>query len=147
MNLRRARRLSHLALISADAFAAITAIGGGIALAAGLERDRFPATWLTGTPFRSYVGPGLLLAGVVGGGAAAATVASIRSPRASGPASVLAGAVLASWILGEVVLLAKDEAVISPTEALYLGVAIAMTGLGLRATRARRLLTDRASAR
>jgi hypothetical protein len=50
-----------------DVFVALTALGGGIALATGLEADRFPLDWLRGTPFRNYVIPGLILAGVVGG--------------------------------------------------------------------------------
>jgi hypothetical protein len=46
----------------------VTAVGGGTALATGLESDRFPAEMLRGTQFGSYVIPGLILAGVVGGG-------------------------------------------------------------------------------
>ena len=86
-------RLLRGALVAVDAFTAVTAVGGGAALAAGLERDRFPTSWLDGTPFRSYVAPGLLLAGAVGGTAAAATVASVGSPRAGGRASMVAGTV------------------------------------------------------
>jgi hypothetical protein len=50
-----------------DAFAAVTAVGGGTAWATGLESDRLPAEMLRGTQFGSYVIPGLSLAGVVGG--------------------------------------------------------------------------------
>ena len=32
----------RLALVAADAFAAVSAVGGGVALVAGLEGDRFP---------------------------------------------------------------------------------------------------------
>jgi hypothetical protein len=38
------------------------------AWATGLESGRFPAEVLRGTQFGSYVIPGLILAGVVGGG-------------------------------------------------------------------------------
>ncbi len=46
-------------LLSLDGFTALTAVGGGLALATGLEGNRFPAELLRGTPFRSYVVPGL----------------------------------------------------------------------------------------
>jgi hypothetical protein len=123
-------RLPRVALVAVDTFTAVTAIGGGLALAAGLEGARFPTTWLEGTPFRSYVAPGVLLAGAVGGTAGVAAIASVRSPRAGGRASMVAGAVLASWIVGEILLLAKDDAVVSPTESLYLAIAGAMSALG-----------------
>lgn len=65
-------------LLTLDAFVALTALGGGVALVAGLEEGRFPLEWLRGTPFTSYTLPGLLLAALVGGSAA---VAEARAPR------------------------------------------------------------------
>jgi hypothetical protein len=50
----------RVALVTLDVFVAVSAIGGGIAVATGV--DRFPAAWLSGTPFRSYLFPGLILA-------------------------------------------------------------------------------------
>ena len=43
----------RVALFVVDVFVAVTAVGGGIALIAGPEADRFPIDWLTGTPFSS----------------------------------------------------------------------------------------------
>jgi hypothetical protein len=57
---------------------ALTAIGGGLALVLGLEQANYGAELLETTPFTSYLRPGLILAIVVGGSAAAATIASIR---------------------------------------------------------------------
>jgi hypothetical protein len=128
-------RLARIALVAVDTFAAVTAIGGGFALAVGLEGDRFPQSWLERTPFRSYVAPGLLLAGAVGGTAGVAAVASLRAPRAGGRASIVAGSVLASWIVGEILVLAKDEERVSPTEITYLAVAGAMSVLGWTVSR------------
>jgi hypothetical protein len=88
----------RVALLAVDAFAAVTAVGGGLALVTGLEGDRFPADWLRGTPFSSYVVPGLILAGVVGGSAAVAAAATLRSPRAGGRISMLAGMIMIGWI-------------------------------------------------
>ena len=59
-------RVAHFVV---DAFTAATAVGGGTAWATGLETGRFPAEMLRGTQFGSYVIPGLILAGVVGGSA------------------------------------------------------------------------------
>jgi hypothetical protein len=72
-------RVAHFVV---DAFAAVTAVGGGTALATGLESDRFPAEMLRGTQFGSYVIPGLILAGVVGGSVAVAAAATLLSPGA-----------------------------------------------------------------
>ena len=57
---------AEVALLILAGFVALTAIGGGIALAAGLEGERFPAEWLEGSPFEDYRVPGLILAGVGG---------------------------------------------------------------------------------
>jgi hypothetical protein len=45
------------ALLVADASVALTALGGGIALATGLEAKRFPVEWQRGTPFSSHLIP------------------------------------------------------------------------------------------
>lgn len=121
---------ARLALVGLDGFAALTAIAGGVALAAGLEASRFPATWLQGTPFGSYVLPGLILAAVVGGSAAVAAVEAVRSARTGGRASMAAGVILLGWIVGEVAILTGDAEVISPTEILYLAIGLGMTLLG-----------------
>jgi len=44
---------------------------------------------------------------------------------------VLAGLVMAGWIVGEILILTGDGELISPSEFLYLGVSGAMAGLGL----------------
>ena len=122
----------RLALVGLDWFAALTAIVGGIALAAGIEASRFPASWLEGTPFSSYVLPGLILAAVVGGSAALAALEAARSSRGGGRASMAAGVILLGWIVGEVALLTADAQVISPAEVVYLAVGLGMTLLGAR---------------
>jgi hypothetical protein len=123
-------------LLVVDGFAAVSAIGGGMALATGLEGDRFPRAMLRGTPFASYVVPGALLAGVVGKTALWAAIATAVRPRAGGAASVLAGVVMIGWIGGEVRILRAPEAR-SPVEVIYAGVGAAMVGLGLAVARAK----------
>jgi hypothetical protein len=122
-------------LLVADGFVALTAVGGGVALATGLEGERFPLEMLHGTPFTSYVVPGLLLALVVGGSATAASLATIRSPMLGGIASVAAGAIMVGWIGGEALILDQPDAP-TPTELLYAAVGGAMMLLGVRVWRA-----------
>jgi hypothetical protein len=113
-----------------EAFVGLTAVGGGIALATGAEGDRFPVSWLDGTPFDSYLVPGLILAIVVGGSAVTALVACWRSSRLAGAATVFAALALSGQILGELVLLGQPE---KPTaiEYVYLGIAGVMAVFGI----------------
>jgi hypothetical protein len=69
-------KLVRSALIVVEAFVALGAIAGGIALLTGVFAQGIPVAWLVGTPFKDYTIPGLLLAVVIGGGVllAAATV-------------------------------------------------------------------------
>lgn len=122
--------VAWLILLIVNAFVAITAIGGGIALSSGLEARRFSPELLDGTPFRSYRVPGLLLAGVVGGSAAAATVLVALSGDGLGAGvSVLAGLVLCGWILFEIRWLDRPRE--SSMELAYLGLGGAMIVLGI----------------
>lgn len=122
-----ARRIARIALALADGFVALTAIGGGITLAAGV--DRFPRAWLADTPFASYLVPGLMLALIVGGSAAVATVGVALGRAWGARASSVAGTVLMGWILGEVLLL-KQPSAPTPTEVVYFLVGAAMAALG-----------------
>ncbi len=119
---------SQIVLFVIDAFVALTAIGGGIALATGLEVKRFPVELLKGTPFTSYVIPGLILAIVVGGGAAVAAVATLINAGVGGWLSALAGFILMGQIAGEILLLKQP---VSRTELFYLAIGVTMVALGL----------------
>ena len=70
-------KLVRIALIVVEAFVALGAVAGGIALLTGVFAQGIPVAWLQGTPFSDYTVPGLALAILVGGGMllAAATVA------------------------------------------------------------------------
>jgi hypothetical protein len=132
-------RGARVALTVIGGFVALTAVGGGIALATGAEGDRFPADLLAGTPFRSYLIPGLILAVVVGGSAAVATTATLRSPEAGARASLLAGVILMGWIVGEIVILRAPAvrltrpsiAVPSWVEAVYFALGLVLVVLGV----------------
>jgi hypothetical protein len=117
----------RIALLVVDAFIAVTAVVGGLALVAGLEGDRFPLTLLESTPFSSYVAPGLLLTVVVGGSATIAVAALLRGQDPGALASMVAGAILMGWIIGEMLLLHQS----SWFEAVYLALGLTMAALGL----------------
>ena len=118
-------------LVAIDAFAAVSALAGGVMVLTAWP-STFPIAWLEGTPFDSYVIPGLLLGVVVGGSALVSLVATVRRAP-SGPAlSFLAGLVMMGWIAGEVVLL-RATIGFTPLWPFYFLVGLAMSLLGLRA--------------
>jgi len=84
-------------------FNGIGAIAGGIAV----MRDAmpFPEVWLEGTPFHSYLLPGLILFLAVGGSHLAAAYAILRRHPLAKKAAVLAGIILTSWMIGELALI------------------------------------------
>jgi hypothetical protein len=122
----RLLRISGATLFVADAFVALTAVFGGITVAAGM--DKFPASWLAGTVFSSYLVPGLILAVVVGGSATAATFATLRNRHAGTLLSALAGAILLGWLIGERLIL--PPAAFPPQfwwlEAIYVAAGLLM---------------------
>jgi hypothetical protein len=124
-------------LLAIDGFAAVAAIGGGLALVTGLEADRFPVSWLDGTPFSSYVVPGLILAVLVGGSAALAALETWFHPAIGAWASIIAGLVMSGWIVGEIRILTAEGAPPSASEILYFTVGLGMVLLGGALGRAR----------
>jgi hypothetical protein len=134
----RPEGLLRLGLLVVNGFAAIAAIGGGLALVANLESARFPAAWLAGTPFSSYLVPGTLLAAVVGGSSLLAFVAAVVRARRAGLASVGSGLVMIAWIVGEIAILTRDHEFVSATELFFLALGLAMAGLGVVGIRASR---------
>lgn len=122
----------RFALFVFDSSAAVSAIVGGIAVATNV--DNLPREWLVGSPFGDYATPGAILAIVVGGTAALAAAATAAAPRVGAPASVFAGLVLMSWIVGELLVLNQNSASTNPrslVEPIYFLVGLAMAVLGL----------------
>lgn len=114
----------RIALLAIDAFVALTAVGGGLALIA--KSDMFPPQWLESTPFRSYLVPGLILAMLVGGSATVATIAAILANDAGAASSIIAGVIMMGWIAGQLRLLKQQ----SWLHAVYFAAGIAMAALG-----------------
>ena len=124
-------RICGVMLFVASVFVALTAVFGGITLALGF--DRFPADWLDGTLFRSYLIPGLMLAVLVGGSAAVAAVAALGRADTGALIAMLAGAILLGWLVGERVILPARAFV--PQfwwlEAIYIAAGLMMVAPAL----------------
>lgn len=121
-------------LVAVSGSVALTALGGGAALATGLEDEHLGLDLLAGTPFDTYRWPGVALAAAVGGSASVATVLAARGDARAGVASLGAGCVLVGWIGAEIALLDQPEAP-TVTEVVYLAAAGVMVGLGWYASR------------
>lgn len=89
-------------LVGLHLFNALSAVGGGIALAAG--GLGVPTTLLRHTPFDSFVVPGIFLAAVIGGSAMIGATALLGHWRWAVFTSATAGAIMVGWILGETLL-------------------------------------------
>ena len=94
--------LGRRTLIGLHLFNAISAVGGGIALAAGLLF--VPVDLLRHTPFDSFVVPGIFLAVIIGGSATIAATALLKHRPRALIANAAAGVVMVGWILGETLL-------------------------------------------
>jgi hypothetical protein len=101
----------------------VGAIAGGIAV----MRDvmPFPDVWLQDTPFHSYFLPGLILFLAVGGSHLAAAYAIRRCHPLAKRATVLAGIVLTSWMIGELALIGFK----APIQVWFVGVGLLEFGL------------------
>ena len=99
-------RWTRRTLVALQLLVAVNAIGGSI-YAFGGAPD-VPREWLEGTPFDSYLVPGVILLVAVGG---AMTVAAgsllLRHPRAP-EASIGAGLVLIGWITVQMLIIVPD---------------------------------------
>jgi hypothetical protein len=111
-------------LVALCLFAGLTAIWGGVELV--WYRDgsfmRLPLSLLEHSPFRDFLVPGLLLAGVVGGiNTLAGVLLLLRHPRANAEAMV-SGALLAMWIVIEVLIIRH----VHWLHAVYLALGVAI---------------------
>lgn len=132
-------RLCGATLFVASVFVALTAVFGGITVALGV--DKFPPQWLVGTPFRSYLIPGLILTVIVGGSATVAVITAVRNANEGAIASTIAGVTLLGWLVGERLILPR--AAFDPQffwlEAVYIaaGLLMVVPSLVVQLTRTR----------
>jgi len=90
----------RVVLIALEILVGVAALGGGVyavAGAPGVSRE-----WLQGSPFKSYVIPGLVLLVVVGGSMLAAAGLLLAEAAIGRTASLEAGIILIAWIVAQV---------------------------------------------
>lgn len=138
-------RSVRLTLLITEAFVAFTALIGGLALIVGSAEPTFemgvipPTEYLEGSWFDSYIVPGLVLAGVVGGIHALAFALLLRGrPMALLTAAAAAYAILI-WIFVQMVLIPFSwlQAVYFAAGALELGLVLLLLGLVRQPRRSR----------
>ena len=124
------RAMARPTLLTVLALVAVTAFLGGVALVLGALAPSLatflspPGSYLAGSPFTSYLLPGLLLAVVVGGLHAAAFVMVLRRhPRAELASAVAAFAVLI-WIFVQMIYIP-----FSFLQAVYFVAGVVEAGL------------------
>jgi hypothetical protein len=117
-------------IVAIAAFIATSAIAGGSALLRG-ELDRFLSdAWLAGTPFGDYTIPALVLVIVVGGSALLAAATAFIHRRWAVLASVLAGVLMAGYLVVEAVILDSKVGDALPTvlalQLFYFALGLAL---------------------
>ena len=81
-------------------FNGASGLAGGIGLMTGMIPTRM--SWIEHTDFNSFFFPGVVLMAVVGGSSLVAALAMIKSATGWRLASVLAGAIMLLWVIGEI---------------------------------------------
>ena len=122
-------------LIVLELFLGIGALlgGGALVLAPDGHLLSMPTSMLAGTPFTDYLVPGVVLFGVIGGGAlVSAAMTFLRMPAAP-LAAIAIGVVLVGWIAVEMVMLVSWGS-LAWSFYLLLGATIVGAGLWWRRT-------------
>ncbi len=101
------RDTERLTLILLELFMGVMAIACGVILAGGMAGDvlGMQTDMLDGTPFSSFLIPGIVLALAVGGSQLIAAYGLWRREPWGMTGSFGAGVILMGWIIGEVILL------------------------------------------
>jgi hypothetical protein len=106
-------------------FAAVNAFGGGYYALTGAEG--VPREWLTGSPFRSYFVPGLVLFAGLGGTFLAAAIAVFARLRMARLAVYASAVITLIWLVVQVMVIGY----VSWMQPLTAAIAIVILGLGL----------------
>ncbi len=93
----------RLALIIIGLVVGVLALGGGVYALAGARS--VPREWLKGSPFKSYLVPGIVLFVVVGGSMLVAAGLLLGGQSAARLVSLEAGVVLLGWIAAQVTVM------------------------------------------
>lgn len=119
----------HWILAGLESLVAVAAVCGGVGLIAdnaiGMLDD-----WLVGTPFRSWVLPGVLLLLVVAVPMAVAAVMELRCSPWAAVASVAAGAAQVGWIAAQLAIMQRYF-VLQPV-MMTLGLVVVLVAVAVR---------------
>lgn len=113
-------RLIHRTLVVLLVFGAVSSFGGGV-LGVFFGGAGVPLGYLEGTPFTTFVVPGLILGVVVGGTQAVAALGLLRRHPWSGLGAAVAGFGMIIWIFVELALIGE----FSWLQVVYLALGIA----------------------
>ncbi|MCX6502944.1 MAG: hypothetical protein NT132_11175 [Microbacterium sp.] len=118
----------RLALAVVAWFSLLSAVAGmvGLTLGGGMG---LPVEWIEGSPFDSYVWPGIILGVVVGGVQVLALVAQFRRFRLAWGMHAAAGLTMMSWIFVEIAILL----VWSPLHGIFFVAGLVQTILAVLA--------------
>lgn len=131
------REFARATLLWVQGFVAVTALLGGIALILGAVAPALssvlspPIEYLDGSPFASYLIPGLLLAGLLGGIHIVAFVAVLRRHPLDAVLSAAAAFATLIWIFVQTVYIPFSflQAVYFAAGLLELGLVLLMLGI------------------
>ena len=124
------RVLATRTLLVVQALVAVTAVAGGIALILGATVPSLasvlvpPNEYLVGSPFASYLVPGILLAALLGGIHVIAFVTTLRRTRAYLFIAAATGFGMLIWVFVQMIFIP-----FSPLQALYFALGLAEVGL------------------
>ena len=117
--------------IALEVLLGVGALGGGLVLIAAPRGEimPLPLSALAGSPFETYLGPGLILFTVLGiGPLVAAALAWRRHPLAPFAAFVI-GVALLIWVAVEIAIIGYSNE--PPLQAIYLVTGVAITAVAL----------------
>ncbi len=119
----------RIILIVLTAFLALTAMGGGIALLANINRP--PLEQLQGSIFKSFTIPGLALFFLVGGGALVASILLIQDSRFGVFAAMAAGFIIMFFEFVEVLVIGSPAGVALTLQLFYYGLGTLIVGFSM----------------
>ena len=122
-------RIIRNVLIILISFLALTALGGGIGLLTGLNAP--PLVFLDGTPFSSYIIPGLALLILVGGTAALASILIVRNHSHAWAVAVVSAIAVVVFEIVEVIYIGSPEGIAQNLQIFYFTYGIILGVLDL----------------
>lgn len=123
-----ARRGIRIGLAIVGWFQVVSCLIGGV-LGVFLDGAGVPHAWLEGTPFESFVVPGVILGLVVGGSQALALAAQHGHFRVAPGIHAAAGLVMMTWIFAEIAILRQW----SPLQGIYFATGLVQVALAVLA--------------